>query len=248
MNTFSLEYIDELYVRFVNDPNSVDESWRTYFKSFLIGNDTHAERQRMAEMLSSAAGEGVPTTPPTVRNGSAGSSGVDAASLASVQDRIYQLVQEYRTRGHLIAQLDPLGMARPEAPKLEPSSFGIDANLLDEPLTPEVAASSSLVHLHATTLGEVLSKLRNTYCRGIGVQFSHIDSAPVRDWLQKRMESTENRLELSHDAQRRIYARLADATIFEEFVRRKYTGAKTFSLEGAESLIPMLDLALDKAG
>ncbi len=76
----------------------------------------------------------------------------------------------------------------------------------------------------------------------------HIDNRNIRDWLQRRMETTENRLELSHDVQRRIYARLADASIFEEFVRRKFVGAKTFSLEGAESLIPMLDLALEKAG
>ena len=75
----------------------------------------------------------------------------------------------------------------------------------------------------------------------------HIDQRNIRDWLQRRMETTENRLELSHDVQRRIYARLADATIFEEFVRRKFVGAKTFSLEGAETLIPMLDLALEKA-
>ncbi len=98
------------------------------------------------------------------------------------------------------------------------------------------------------TLHEILNRLRNTYCRSIGAQFMHIDNRNVRDWLQRRMETTENRLELSHEVQRRIYTRLADATIFEEFVRRKFVGAKTFSLEGAESLIPMLDLALEKAG
>jgi 2-oxoglutarate dehydrogenase E1 component len=75
----------------------------------------------------------------------------------------------------------------------------------------------------------------------------HINRRNIRDWLQRRMETTENRLDLSHDVQRRIYVRLADASIFEEFVRRKFVGAKTFSLEGAESLIPLLDLALEKA-
>ncbi|MCR9296873.1 MAG: 2-oxoglutarate dehydrogenase E1 component, partial [bacterium] len=82
----------------------------------------------------------------------------------------------------------------------------------------------------------------------IGAQFMHIDNRTIRDWLQRRMESCENRLELSRDVQVRIYTRLADAEIFEEFVRRKFVGAKTFSLEGAESLIPLLDLALEKAG
>ena len=76
----------------------------------------------------------------------------------------------------------------------------------------------------------------------------HIENRNIRDWLQRRMESCENRLELSRDVQVRIYTRLTDAAIFEEFVRRKFVGAKTFSLEGAESLIPLLDLALEKAG
>ncbi len=76
----------------------------------------------------------------------------------------------------------------------------------------------------------------------------HIDNRNIRDWLQRRMESTENRIHLAKDVQKRIYTRLADATIFEEFVRRQFVGAKTFSLEGAESLIPLLDLALEKCG
>ena len=87
-------------------------------------------------------------------------------------------------------------------------------------------------------LRDILTKLRNTYCRSIGVQFMHIENRTIRDWLQRRMESTENRIELSREVQQRIYGRLADAAIFEEFVRRKFVGAKTFSLEGAESLIP----------
>ncbi len=76
----------------------------------------------------------------------------------------------------------------------------------------------------------------------------HIDNRNIRDWLQRRMESTENRIRLARDVQKRIYTRLADATIFEEFVRRQFVGAKTFSLEGAESLIPLLDLTLEKCG
>ncbi len=105
-----------------------------------------------------------------------------------------------------------------------------------------------MANVSGGTLEIILKKLQNTYCRSIGAQFMHIDNRNIRDWLQRRMETTENRLDLSHDVQRRIYARLADASIFEEFVRRKFVGAKTFSLEGAESLIPMLDLALEKAG
>ena len=98
------------------------------------------------------------------------------------------------------------------------------------------------------TLREILDRVRNTYCRSIGVQFMHIDDLDVRRWLQERMEGTENRLKLSREEQIRILTRLTDAVIFEEFIRKKFVGAKSFSLEGGESLIPLLDLAIEKGG
>ena len=97
------------------------------------------------------------------------------------------------------------------------------------------------------TVRDVVERLRNTYCRYIGVQFLHIDDPAVRNWLQQRMERSENRIRLSRAEQLRILTRLTDAVIFEQFVRKKFVGAKTFSLEGAESLIPLLDLAIIKA-
>ena len=98
------------------------------------------------------------------------------------------------------------------------------------------------------TLREILERLRNTYCRSIGVQFMHIDDSFVRHWLQERMEGSGNRINLDRAEQIRILTRLTDAVIFEEFIRKKFIGAKSFSLEGAESLIPLLDLAIERAG
>ncbi|MGH7137957.1 MAG: 2-oxoglutarate dehydrogenase E1 component, partial [Pirellulales bacterium] len=98
------------------------------------------------------------------------------------------------------------------------------------------------------SLRGIVERLRHTYCRSIGVQFMHIDDLSVRHWLQERMEATQNRLRLTRQEQLRILARLTSAHVFEEFIQKKYTGAKSFSLEGAESLIPLLDLAIEKAG
>src|SRR5437763_17162198 len=98
------------------------------------------------------------------------------------------------------------------------------------------------------TLGQLLERLRNTYCRSIDVQYMHIDDLSVRRWLQRRMEMTGNRVQLTRDEQLRILTRLTDAVTFEEFIRKKFVGAKTFSLEGSESLIPLLDLAIERAG
>ena len=98
------------------------------------------------------------------------------------------------------------------------------------------------------TLRRIIERLRNTYCRSIGVQFYHMDDLKVRRWLQERMEGTENRCVLSRKEQLRILNGLTSAAVFEEFIQRRFLGAKSFSLEGAETLIPLLDLAIEKAG
>lgn len=232
MNSYSLDYIDDLYVQYVHDPESVSKTWRTYFEQFLVVGSATPPKTKAA----AASGNGS-------KQGSSGDEATDQALwLARIQDRVNNLVREYRVRGHLVADLDPLGFVLPDRPELSPEIYGLSDEDLSRPFD-----SSALENVVGGTLHQILTRLRNTYCRSIGVQFMHINRRSIRDWLQRRMETTENRLELSHDVQRRIYARLADATIFEEFVRRKFVGAKTFSLEGAETLIPMLDLALEKA-
>jgi len=284
MNSFSLDYIDDLYVQYVRDPSSVSETWRQYFEQFLVGAGANAVTAAATPTTAAASpgssgaaaveahggkangrnAGGSTAAPPSMHRfshlergvgadgngaaglpaGSTGDQQVDQALwLARIQDRVDQLVREYRVRGHLIANLDPLGFSRHGCPELSPQSHGLSDNDLARPFD-----SSILDNVSGSTLDVILKKLQNTYCRGIGAQFMHIDNRNIRDWLQRRMETTQNRLDLSHDVQRRIYTRLADATIFEEFVRRKFVGAKTFSLEGAESLIPLLDLALEKAG
>ena len=251
MNSYSLDYIDDLYVQYIRDPSSVSDTWREYFEQFLVGASSRSPQ--------GAGSNGSVTTPSAdgqlrdqraskrVRYRRGGDrpvmrSPIRRLWMSRVQDRVNQLVREYRVRGHLAAKLDPLIPFREETPQLSPQLYGLSDDDLQRPLD-----SSALEYVSGGTLDVVVQQLQNTYCRSIGAQFMHIDNRNIRDWLQKRMETTENRLELSHEVQRRIYTRLADASIFEEFVRRKFVGAKTFSLEGAESLIPMLDLALEKA-
>ncbi|HBV64652.1 MAG TPA: 2-oxoglutarate dehydrogenase E1 component [Rhodopirellula sp.] len=237
MKSYSLDYIDDLYVQYVRDPASVSENWRKYFEQFLVGSGS-TDKNRP----SSEGGGSGKTSGNEKGQRSNNDSTAQALWLARIQDRVNNLVREYRVRGHLVANLDPLGFDRPDSPELNPNVYGLNQEDLSRPFN-----GASVETELGGTIDAILTRLRNTYCRSIGAQFMHIDRRNIRDWLQRRMETTENRLELSHDVQRRIYARLADATIFEEFVRRKFVGAKTFSLEGAETLIPMLDLALEKA-
>ncbi|MGF1508662.1 MAG: 2-oxoglutarate dehydrogenase E1 component [Myxococcota bacterium] len=160
------------------------------------------------------------------------------------QDRVDQLIRAYRVRGHLLAQLDPLGFNAPQAnPELNPSYYGFEQDDLDL-----VFSSTTIPGRSTMTLREILRHLHNTYCRFIGVQFMHIDDLQVKMWLQDRMETSQNVRRLSREEQLRILTKLTDAEAFEQFIHKKFIGAKRFSLEGAESLIPLLDLAIEEAG
>ena len=154
-----------------------------------------------------------------------------------------QLIRNHRVRGHMIAQLDPLQQPRPQPPELDPAYYGFTEEDYERLFSTRTSYGP-----HQLTLREIVGWLRNTYCRYIGAQFMHIDDLAVRQWLQDRMESTENRVHLRRDEQLRIFRKLTDAVIFEEFIQKKFLGAKSFSLEGAESLIPLLDMAIEDAG
>ena len=237
MNSYSLDYIDDLYVQYVRDPSSVSDTWRQYFEQFLVvggaSNQTEVQRGRACAPRRRSKTVGVRAvtrgwTRPCGFRESRTASTIWFANTGSADT-----LSPISTRSASIGRT---------APNLSPDVYGLSDDDLSRPFD-----STAIENVIGGTLNAILTRLQNTYCRSIGAQFMHINRRSIRDWLQRRMETTENRLELSHDVQRRIYARLADATIFEEFVRRKFVGAKTFSLEGAETLIPMLDLALEKA-
>jgi len=162
---------------------------------------------------------------------------------AALQERVDRLIRNYRVRGHRLADVDPLGLRRLTAPELDFTSYGFTEQDLDREFS-----CGTLCQQRTVTLREIVQRLRTTYCRTIGVQFMHIDDPAAREWLQRQMEWVQNRVTLTRDEQIRILTKLTDAVVFEEFIRKKFIGAKSFSLEGSESLIPLLDLAIEKAG
>ena len=159
------------------------------------------------------------------------------------QDRVDQLIRAYRVRGHLLAELDPLGLPKEVYPELNPAYYGFGQQDLDM-----LFSSTTIPGRPVMRLRDIIAHLRKTYCRSIGVQFMHIDDIKIKMWLQDRMEATQNVRKLEHDEQIRILTKLTDAEIFEQFIHKKFIGAKRFSLEGAESLIPLLDFAVETAG
>ena len=232
-NTQNLAFIEAQYELYAHDRNAVSPDWRDYFDD-LMSNSTAS----VADSLRT------PFQPSSIfHRQQAGKQTAEAGNNDVLQERIDQLIRNYRVRGHIAAKIDPLDASRPQPPELDPAYYGFNAEHMKMSFSTELAGGAG-----HRTLSEILDWLQTTYCRSIGVQFMHIDKLQVRSWLQERMERTGNHIRLERDEQIRILRRLCDAVTFEEFVQKKYVGAKSFSLEGAESLIPLLDMTIERAG
>jgi 2-oxoglutarate dehydrogenase E1 component len=238
LDSANLTYVEQLYARYLTDPLAVDPAWRDPFEQWKKSGAPQVPPapQFKPRSIFHPAGNGHPPA-----NGAAAQR--HEQDIGSLQHRVDKLVRNYRVRGHIVAELDPLGSPSEQPPELDPAYYGFTEADMDKRVFAGTMPGGPNVSLR-----EVIRKLRATYCRHIGVQFMHIDALQVREWLQERMEGTENSLKLSRAEQIRILTRLTDAVIFEQFIQKKFIGAKSFSLEGAESLIPLLDLALEKAG
>ena len=235
----SLQYLEDQYADYVNDPESVPESTRSLFRQLDGENGPvqTTDRPFPRRSVFNPPGGGEPTGSPRF------APQPDDVDEIGLQERLDQLIRNYRVRGHILAKIDPLGSTRLAPAELDPGFYGFTDADRDRPIRTDYFGGPEL-----STLGELVDWLRATYCRSIGVQFMHIDSLRVRQWLALRMERDANRLEINREQQLRILKRLAQGVIFEEFIQTKYRGAKSFSLEGAETLIPLLDLAIERLG
>jgi 2-oxoglutarate dehydrogenase E1 component len=253
-------FIEELYDRYLENPESVDDGWRAFFDERHPGGRVAllppepdpevAPRSARAPDMS-----GLDATAPTLHSLQLETAGpisigpitIPRTSLlvmaqAAVQARVYKLITAYRDRGHAFAALDPLGGAPPAERELAIEAFGFTEADLDR-----VVPTVDLPGPPEQTLREVVARLRETYCRSIGAEFSQVEDPEQRAWLQDRLESTQNRLLLSRQEKVSILTKLSEAEIFEQFVHKSWPGAKRFSLEGAESLIPLLDLIVERS-
>ena len=152
------------------------------------------------------------------------------------------MINAYRVRGHLLADIDPLEYAVHRHPELDPAFYGLTIWDLDREFV-----SGGLNGRMTAKLRDILDTLRETYCGKIGPEYMHIQETVQKKWLQDRMEPTRNHEPLDLATKRRILMKLNDAEAFEKFLHTKYVGHKRFSLEGAESTIPMLDFLFNAA-
>ncbi len=251
------KFIADLYARFAEDPGSVDASWQGFFRE--LNDDARAviEELRGAswtpKTLADVNGHGegwsaeeAPTTG-AVAAGVAGglditADDVRAATIDSI--RALMLIRAYRVRGHLEADLDPLGLKPIEPhPELDPTSYGFTEADFDRPIF-----INHVLGLEVATLREILAAVRATYCGRIGVEFMHIQDPEQKAWVQERIESIHNQTSFTEAGKRAILESLTSAEVFERFLDKKYTGTKRFGLDGGESMIPALEQILKRGG
>lgn len=232
----NIYYLEEIWHHFQDDPASVSPQWRTYFDEFAKNQavlpGASVELEKGLAQLHQGFGPG----------GLMCSQCGRAGAMSFLQYNVSLLVRNYRVRGHLLAKFNPLGNPRTFLPELDPKYYNMSREDLELFFTFDDISGQKALRLR-----QILQILQETYTGYIGVQFMHIDALNEREWLQQRMESTRNRIRLSRKQQVRILERLTDAVVFEDFIQKKFVGAKSFSLEGAETLIPLLDQAIDKA-
>ena len=230
----NIEFIEGLYARYLDDPASVDPSWREIFDKqsgdgqpiFLNGNGVGRRQAAVAAISDRAAA---------------------SAQSMDLQSRVDHTIYAFRLRGHLVAKLDPLGRPRPRLDHVADYPL-VNAQHFSPTELERAVDPGGVYEERQVRLKDLVARLRRTYCDHVGVEFMRVSDSNRRRWLLKRMEQSENRAILSREERRQILTKLSYAVGFENFLHTKYVGVKRFSLEGAESLVPMIDALLEEAG
>ncbi|WP_298260563.1 2-oxoglutarate dehydrogenase E1 component [uncultured Litoreibacter sp.] len=263
MQGHNAEYLEQLYARYANDPNAVDEGWRDFFKALgdadldvkqeaagpswaradwppqpsddltqaLDGQ--WAEPEKAAEKIKGKAAErGVAVSDEQVKQ----------AVLDSI--RAIMIIRAYRIRGHLAANLDPLGMKEPEPhPELEPKNYGFTEADMDRPIFID-----NVLGLETASMREIVSILKRTYCGTFALQYMHISNPEEAGWLKERIEGWDKEITFSREGRKAILNKLVEAEGFEKFLHVKYMGTKRFGLDGGESLVPAMEQIIKRGG
>ncbi|WP_421724880.1 2-oxoglutarate dehydrogenase E1 component [Bauldia sp.] len=256
-------YIEDMQARYDRDPNSVDGEWRAFFESIAEGGKSAdanggpswqrsdwppvANGELVAALdgnwaaLETTLGDKIKKGV-TARGAEITDDHVQRAARDSV--RAIMMIRAYRMRGHLHANLDPLGLQPiPAASELDPASYGFTEADNDRPIFIDY-----VLGLEFATVPEMLAILRRTYCSTLGVEFMHISDAAEKRWIQERIEGPDKAIHFTENGKKAILNKLAEAEGFERFLDVKYTGTKRFGLDGGESLIPALEQIIKRGG
>ncbi len=258
-------YIEELYARYQEDPSSLSQDWQDYFAELhdqrddVIKNAKGASWKRSnwpipanGELVSALDGDWQQIEQKigekiAAKGRKAGSELSDADIQRAARDSVsaIMMIRAYRMRGHLHANLDPLGMAgKKEAyDELKPASYGFTEADYDRRIFIDY-----MLGLEFATIPQMLDILQRTYCSTIGVEFMHISNPEEKGWIQARIEGPDKGVAFTDMGKRAILQKLIEAESFEQFLDVKYKGTKRFGLDGGEALIPALEQIIKRGG
>jgi 2-oxoglutarate dehydrogenase E1 component len=257
-------YIEDLHARYQANPASVDAGWRDFFGALQDDGGLAALNARGAswarpnwpvvangELVSALDGNWaqVETAIGDKLKGRAQKAGpevvpVDVQQATRDSVRALMLIRAYRMRGHLHANLDPLGIEKqPSHEELDPASYGFTEADLDRKIFID-----NVLGMEFATLREMVAILDRTYCQTLGVEFMHISDPAQKRWLQERIEGPDKEIAFTREGKRAILNKLVEVEGFEKFIDVKYTGTKRFGLDGGESMIPALEQIIKRGG
>lgn len=251
----NLQFIEQLYGEYLENPDSVDPSWVPLFNEYFQRTDAPNLNGSTPKFRARGLFE-----PARVNGGGNGSSG--GSESAFYEDRlegtsvrapertsrfaaeVESIVRAYRLHGHLISHIDPLRASPSDAPpELDPSSYGFGPEDMATPVHCE-----ALFGTQSVPLSKILDRLKELYCGSLAIEYQYISDTAQRQWLRNEIEGNSYAPIHGNEDKKRILQGLIDADSFETFLHKKYIGAKRFSLTGGDSLIPMTRALLDEAG
>ncbi|MCK0142735.1 2-oxoglutarate dehydrogenase E1 component [Aliiroseovarius sp. F20344] len=268
MQGHNAEYLEQLYAQYVKDPNAVDAAWHAFFAE--LGDDA---RDVTAEAAGPSWARGDwPPMPEGDRvhaldgqwpeapaeEGKAAAKKIEAkaaekgvtlsddqvkrAVLDSI--RALMIIRAYRIRGHLAADLDPLGMQEPTPhPELDPASYGFSEADMDRPIFID-----NVLGLEVASIRQILEIVKRTYCGTFALQYMHISNPEEAGWLKERIEGFDKEIRFTQEGRKAILNKLVEAEGFEKFLHVKYMGTKRFGLDGGEALIPAMEQIIKRGG
>jgi 2-oxoglutarate dehydrogenase E1 component len=262
------DYVDQLAARHAQDPNSVDPGWAEFFRAL---GDSELDAKRAAQGPSWARADWPPlpaddltaaltgewTTPPAKEAKAAGekiAAKAVEAGVALTNDQIQRavldsiralmIIRAYRIRGHLAADLDPLGIAEKKShPELDPASYGFTEADLDRPIFID-----NVLGLTHASMREIIDIVKRTYCGTFALQYMHISDPEQASWLKERIEGYGKEIAFTREGRKAILNKLVEAEGYEKFLHVKYMGTKRFGLDGAEALIPAMEQIIKRGG
>ncbi|WNH08903.1 2-oxoglutarate dehydrogenase E1 component [Thalassobellus suaedae] len=216
LNAAHTAYFADLYDQYLQNPDSVEPSWRAFFQGYDFGSENYGLEGEIVEGVSAQMPE-----------------------YLQKEFQVIKLIDGYRMRGHLFTKTNPVRNRRTYTPTLDIENFGLSANDLDT-----VFNAGEILGIGTQTLREIIIHLDRIYCSSIGVEYMYLRNPEVISWWQGKLNFNDNQPNFSPDKKKYILSKLNQAVNFENFLQTKYVGQKRFSLEGGESLIPAISNVL----